>query len=502
MKKLLLVLLLVTGVFNGKAQVANQAVDLILCDIDNDGFEIFDLTINDPIILGGQNPVEFNITYYLTLVDANAGVNVILNPANYVNTANPESIFARLERISNGNFDTTDFALIVQPTPLDLGPFQMLLCDDELNGSTSTDGISTFNLTNLDSQITGGDPELIVNYYQSLADLLNDIPIVDSTAYQNLNNPQTLYARIQNDSSGCYTDITVDLEVLPNPEANMPAPLEACDDNGDGFASFYPSDKNIEILAGQSNAVVQYFATSQDAFTGDPSTVLSEPYTNIVVSIQTIYARVTYEVPPFAIPCFDVTPLDLVVLDGCPDIAEPPADIFVNEGDDNGWARFDLTVNESLMLGAQDPTVFLFSYHTSLANATQDVNAISNPSSYRNIANPQLIYVRFYNSTSNGYVVAAFQIETDGVLGIEQNFANNFSVYPNPTSGIVVIQSNNAFPNLEIALFDMNGRLLYSELNVASSNRLQLDISNLASGMYLLRINSEERTTVKQLVKR
>jgi len=154
------------------------------------------------------------------------------------------------------------------------------------------------------------------------------------------------------------------------------------------------------------------------------------------------------------------------------------------------------------MLGAQDPTVYLFSYHTTFEDAQQDNNSIINPESYQNIQNPQTIYVRFYNSTSDGYVVTNFEIETDGVLGSDDIFSNSFSVYPNPASEVVVIQSNEVFSDFEITLYDMNGRLLYSETNAANSNRLQLDVSELSSGMYLLRINSEEKTTVKQLVKR
>ena len=99
-------------------------------------------------------------------------------------------------------------------------------------------------------------------------------------------------------------------------------------------------------------------------------------------------------------------------------------------------------------------------------------------------------------------MVASFQIETDDVLGTDSIFANMFKVYPNPASGIVVIQSNEVFPDVEIILFDMNGRRLITASNVANSNALQLDISNLSSGIYLLQINSEEKTTVKQLVKR
>lgn len=396
MKKLLLLLLLTTSLFNVHAQVANQADDLVLCDVDNDDFEIFDLTVNDPIIFGGQNPVDFSLTYHLTQADADLGVNVIISPANYINTANPESIFARLERISDGNFDTTDFALILYSNPVAQTPFPLEVCDDD------GDGFAEFDLTLKDVEITNGDPDLFVSYHGTLID--------------------------------------AELDVLP----------------------------------------------------------LSIPYINETPFFHTVYARVQ-SMNTF---CATVVELDLIVYVDCPVIDLQPLDLFVDEGDDNGLAEFDLTQNESLMLGSQDPTVYLFSYFLTEENSLRDENAIATPASFQNTANPQIIYVRFYNNDTDGYVLTNFEIETDGVLGSDDSFSNSFSVYPNPASGSVVIQSNEVFPNVAIALFDMNGRRLFTESNVANFNRLQLDISKLSSGMYLLQINSEEKITVKQLVKR
>jgi hypothetical protein len=396
MKNILLVFLLTRGLFNVQAQVANQADDIYACDIDNDGFEAFDLTQNNVAIFGGQSTGDYTLTYHQTQADADLGVNAIVNPENYINTSNPQSIFARLERISDGNFDTTDFALIVFPAPVVQTPF----------------------------------------------------------------------------------------------------PLEVCDDNGDGFAEFDLTLKDVEIINGDPDLFVSYHGTLNHAEQG--ILPLSIPYINETPFFHTVYARVESA----SNSCWTTVELDLIVYVECPVIDLQPLDLFIDEGDDNGLAEFNLTQNESLMLGSQDPALYLFSYFLSEENSIRDENAISTPENFQNTSNPQLIYVRFYNNDTGGYVLTNFEIETDGVLGSEDVFSNNFSVYPNPAASRVVIQSNAVFPNLEITLFDMNGRLLFAESNVAGSNRLQLDVSNLASGMYLLQINSEEKTTVKQLVKR
>ena len=373
MKKSLLALLLTASVFNVNAQVANQADDLVLCDIDNDGFEIFDLTTNDPVIIGGQNPAELSLTYHLTQADADLGVNVILSPQNYVNTANPEGIFARLESVANGNFDTTNFTLIVEPIPLDFGPFELVLCDDYL----PNDGVRSFDLTTLENQITEGDPNMMVAYYATLDDLQNNLPIADPTDYVNVTNPQVVHGRVTNNVSGCFSDIIINLRVIFRPEVNMvPSTLEACGEGG--FAVFDLTLKDEEIANGIPNVRVNYFGTMMDA-QNDILPIIGL-YTNDDIFVDSVWVRVTYEVPPYELPCFGVIELYLIVLDGCPDIDAPPLNIFIDEGDGNGVAQFDFTVNESLMLGSQDPTVYLFSYHTSFEDAQQDENPIANPS--------------------------------------------------------------------------------------------------------------------------
>src|SRR5690606_2907029 len=131
---------------------------------------------NDAIILGIQNPAENVVTYYETLADALNGTNPIVTSSSYVSAGN-QTIFARIEEVATGDFDTTNFELYVNPTPPDLGPFEMVLCDDELQGSTPTDEISTFDFTSLHNEITNGDPSLTIAWFLSYVDEAADIPI-------------------------------------------------------------------------------------------------------------------------------------------------------------------------------------------------------------------------------------------------------------------------------------------------------------------------------------
>ena len=76
--------------------VANQPNDLFQCD-DGINTGIFDLTVNDAVVLGAQDPDVFGISYHNTAPDAASGAAPILNAAAYPITGTVEEIFVRIE---------------------------------------------------------------------------------------------------------------------------------------------------------------------------------------------------------------------------------------------------------------------------------------------------------------------------------------------------------------------------------------------------------------------
>jgi gliding motility-associated-like protein len=71
---------------------APQSAGFITCDTDgaNDGIFTFDLTTVEAEVLGTQNPQEYEVTYYESEADAEAGHNAIDAPQAYRNTASPD----------------------------------------------------------------------------------------------------------------------------------------------------------------------------------------------------------------------------------------------------------------------------------------------------------------------------------------------------------------------------------------------------------------------------
>lgn len=87
-------------------------------------------------------------------------------------------------------------------------------------------------------------------------------------------------------------------------------------------------------------------------------------------------------------------------------------------------------------------------------------------------------------------------------LGLEDNqFDKSISVYPNPSNGNITIRNNSQQELTSARVMDVNGRVV----TVIDLTDMQLEknitLEDYASGLYFIRINSENNFTVKQLIK-
>lgn len=79
-------------------------------------------------------------------------------------------------------------------------------------------------------------------------------------------------------------------------------------------------------------------------------------------------------------------------------------------------------------------------------------------------------------------------------------FSNlEFSIYPNPTTGIINITNNNNNLISEIEVTDLNGRIVKKVSN--KDNISQLNISELSQGVYLMKIISDNGFVYKKIIK-
>lgn len=84
------------------------------------------------------------------------------------------------------------------------------------------------------------------------------------------------------------------------------------------------------------------------------------------------------------------------------------------------------------------------------------------------------------------------------IIGINENNTNPFYIFPNPTSGNITINSTYNFNAIEVINF--LGQKIISQSNI-NHNQKTLDVSNLNSGVYFIRIISETGISVQKFVK-
>ncbi len=91
----------------------------------------------------------------------------------------------------------------------------------------------------------------------------------------------------------------------------------------------------------------------------------------------------------------------------------------------------------------------------------------------------------------------------EGPLGVIDNIQGNGVIfYPNPASNNITIAKREGISLNKVAIFDVTGRLINSIDLSKMNNEKTLDISNLESGIYLIRIEGENTSVAKQLIKK
>ncbi len=87
---------------------------------------------------------------------------------------------------------------------------------------------------------------------------------------------------------------------------------------------------------------------------------------------------------------------------------------------------------------------------------------------------------------------------------VEADNNNQFNIYPNPTNGIVFINSKTEINNdYSISVTDITGRVLLSNTNAHLSGKqsVQLNIANLASGAYFVKLQNGNQHYTKRIFK-
>ena len=186
-----------------------------LCDDDYDAQMMFDLSAKSAEAMNGQ--IGVSISYHDSQANANSGASPL--PMMYMSTT--KTIYIRLEKDTTGCYSTMPLNLVVMAKPVIPAIVDYWLCDYNNSG----DEIETFDLTTKTAEITNGQNVSVTYYTTASAAESATGPI---TTLSNTSNPQTIYLRSENNTTGCYATGSFKLVVNALPQLQN-AILVQCD---------------------------------------------------------------------------------------------------------------------------------------------------------------------------------------------------------------------------------------------------------------------------------
>ncbi|WP_121667847.1 T9SS type B sorting domain-containing protein [Mesonia aquimarina] len=416
------------------------------CDSDQTGEESYDLTQTETIFI--DNPNDFQINYFESQADANLGnlANAISSPTNFsVQAGTTETIFLRID--NQGCYEVVALVLSAYTVP-------QIKSLEQLNTCDNSTGVYVVDLTLNDTNIIGNqNPSTIdISYYLSQVDAENDQNEITDSANFELSaiGCDTIFVKVKNSNQEqCYQISSFEacaIDVL----INSPQDLQSCTISDNGLAYFNLTSNNTTILDGQDPSLfdIKYFTSLDDA-TNNTNEISTPPNYLASNQTQTIFVRLEnsqnstcFDVDSFVIESEKVAVVEAEELTSC-----------VNEDS----SSFDLTAIESDLNLSQDRT--LVGYYSSLEDAVEDSNKISNPQDFVNSSNVETVYAYVATSQQTCFEVYSIQLVSEVCEPfIPEGFSPNGDGI-NDVFEISGVLEN--FPNFRLEIFSRYGQKVY-----------------------------------------
>lgn len=142
------------------------------------------------------------------------------------------------------------------------------------------------------------------------------------------------------------------------------------------------------------------------------------------------------------------------------------------------------------VLGSTQPTAIITDTH-----AATDLLSISNfflrQDSSTETPSVQIDELRIGNSWSD-------VVPTGATVSIKNNPIDGFSTYPNPVTNSRFTITSNSAENKQVAIFNVLGKHVFS--TNFSGSKTDINVANLSSGIYILKVSEGSKTSTSKLV--
>ncbi|MBN4085382.1 T9SS type B sorting domain-containing protein, partial [Flavobacteriaceae bacterium AH-315-B10] len=349
---------------------------------------------------------------------------------------------------NDGSVEVLTETINVKEPPNAYGINNLESCEDTFGTGIST----SFNISNIQSQVLGGQTDRVVTYIDGSG---NEYDLLPNPFTNTVKDRETITVRVaRSEELCCYSETTFDLIVNPLPVLTNIPDLTSCENNTDGFANFDLSDVESIVLGGQTGMTVEFY----DGNVNQLSNPLPNPFINSIPNQEIITVRVINDTTD----CYNETTFTLNVNE-LP-VANPLDTLIGCDDNNDGISEyFDITNIESQVLDSQ--TGMEISYFDSLGNILPNPlpNPFTNTEPYI-----QNITVRVTNSQTSCYSETILTLETATQPNINQpdnlfacDEGNGFAHFDTSDIEAILIASQ---VGLEIFYFDESGNALPSPL--------------------------------------
>lgn len=327
------------------------------------------------------------------------------NFSKWLTVNNGDSYFLVIDRpIGSSNFSLTwtGTATFTEPPVFDI-PVGTGIDLEECDSDGVDDQKTPFNLAQNTPIITGTQTNVAVTYHLNSNDVLTGLnPIINTAAFINTVNPQTIYSRITDTNSGCFNTTDFKIEVI-NSVAIPGNGYAICDDNLDGNsqngrATFNLNQATAEIMEGidTTNLTINYYKTNANALSNTGAYPVN--YTNTTPNQETAFIKVTN-----TDNCFRIKEITLTV---------NPLPAVVN----TSLVQCDPGFNpDGITLFNLDEAVSALTNDDANLTVTYFYNGNAIGTNYTNVSNPQQINALVTNATTGCSSISTINLSVNVV---------------------------------------------------------------------------------------
>ena len=467
-------------------------INQVISDFDEclqDGNAIVDLTSVEDGINSGNLP-SLTFTYFLDDVE-------VTNPTEFEVSNNQNIDIEILNEATGCTYDAnfsinTSSAEVIIPEDLEN---VVSFCPQN---QTESDEASI----NLQELIVGflGDNQNLTSHSVGLYTSENDA-LSGLNELTNLSNVQladgfnTFFIKVESiDNPSCFEIDSITYVFNEFPDINLSLEnVDVCLENG--AESFDLTETELEINLGNLTTLdFTYFNLGEEIL--NPSNFEVNNSQFVEVEIFNSETGCTYTTS-FNILVYNAIELgEGTTLIGC----EP-----------TGIDFFDLTdVEEDLLANVAEDNISV-EYYLTEEDAANEANPIANIFGFENTSNPQTIFVvvKPINQEVECLSITSFELfvnpDDPSCESLGSNtFENGLSFYPNPASSSLNISNQTNIRIEDIKINNISGQTVARQkLNSAGFSTHQIDVSNLASGIYFIEANSKEgQKVIYKFIKR